>query len=594
MIHGNVQGIRASLLEEMDALYTLELDEDMFAPPELVERMVRYSALLRREVSVYISRAGDVLDVTVGVLDVTVGVLDSVPLPEVRLRRSLQRLCGVRCLHTHPNSSPELSDVDLQALVSLKLDAMAAIGMQEDRATGMQAAFLGARVQGIPQPEETGIVAMSQIPQEAWMHRIEESDRLLADTAQELPENRPERAMLVGIESMASLEELRSLAETAGAEVAGVCLQRREKPDNATYIGSGKAEDLSLDIQGLRCDMVIVDDELSGAQIRNLENLCGVKVIDRTTLILDIFAQRAQSRAGKLQVEMAQLSYQLPRLIGEGVSLSRLGGGIGTRGPGETKLEISRRRIRRRLNDLRAEVEELSRQRAVQRTRRKKSELPVVALVGYTNTGKSSLLNRLSGADVLAKDMLFATLDPVMRRVELPEGGAFLLVDTVGFIRKLPHTLVDAFRSTLEEVVQADLLLMVSDASEEALDQQRQVVCSVLSDLGAGEKPCIDVLNKTDCAREDAMLPGAVRVSARTGEGMDALLQEIARRLFASQRTVRLRIPYTNGSLLSWLHDNATVLEEAYEADATHVTVRLDRARLDRIAAEPGTEVLAP
>lgn len=400
--------------------------------------------------------------------------------------------------------------------------------------------------------------------------------------------------MLVGIESMASLEELRSLAETAGAEVAGVCLQRREKPDNATYIGSGKAEDLSLDIQGLRCDMVIVDDELSGAQIRNLENLCGVKVIDRTTLILDIFAQRAQSRAGKLQVEMAQLSYQLPRLIGEGVSLSRLGGGIGTRGPGETKLEISRRRIRRRLNDLRAEVEELSRQRAVQRTRRKKSELPVVALVGYTNTGKSSLLNRLSGADVLAKDMLFATLDPVMRRVELPEGGAFLLVDTVGFIRKLPHTLVDAFRSTLEEVVQADLLLMVSDASEEALDQQRQVVCSVLSDLGAGEKPCIDVLNKTDCAREDAMLPGAVRVSARTGEGMDALLQEIARRLFASQRTVRLRIPYTNGSLLSWLHDNATVLEEAYEADATHVTVRLDRARLDRIAAEPGTEVLAP
>lgn len=587
MIHGNVQGIRASLLEEMDALYTLELDEDMFAPPELVERMVRYSALLRREVSVYISRAGDVLDVTVG-------VLDSVPLPEVRLRRSLQRLCGVRCLHTHPNSSPELSDVDLQALVSLKLDAMAAIGMQEDRATGMQAAFLGARVQGIPQPEETGIVAMSQIPQEAWMHRIEESDRLLADTAQELPENRPERAMLVGIESMASLEELRSLAETAGAEVAGVCLQRREKPDNATYIGSGKAEDLSLDIQGLRCDMVIVDDELSGAQIRNLENLCGVKVIDRTTLILDIFAQRAQSRAGKLQVEMAQLSYQLPRLIGEGVSLSRLGGGIGTRGPGETKLEISRRRIRRRLNDLRAEVEELSRQRAVQRTRRKKSELPVVALVGYTNTGKSSLLNRLSGADVLAKDMLFATLDPVMRRVELPEGGAFLLVDTVGFIRKLPHTLVDAFRSTLEEVVQADLLLMVSDASEEALDQQRQVVCSVLSDLGAGEKPCIDVLNKTDCAREDAMLPGAVRVSARTGEGMDALLQEIARRLFASQRTVRLRIPYTNGSLLSWLHDNATVLEEAYEADATHVTVRLDRARLDRIEAEPGTEVLAP
>lgn len=587
MIHGNVQGIRASLLEEMDALYTLELDEDMFAPPELVERMVRYSALLRREVSVYISRAGDVLDVTVG-------VLDSVPLPEVRLRRSLQRLCGVRCLHTHPNSSPELSDVDLQALVSLKLDAMAAIGMQEDRATGMQAAFLGARVQGIPQPEETGIVAMSQIPQEAWMHRIEESDRLLADTAQELPENRPERAMLVGIESMASLEELRSLAETAGAEVAGrlpaaprKAGQRhlyRQRQGGGPFAGhSGPS--LRHGDCGRRTQRRA--DSQSGESLRRQGHRQNHADSGYFRPARPVACGKTAGGDGAAELSAAAADWRRRVAVAPG-------GGIGTRGPGETKLEISRRRIRRRLNDLRAEVEELSRQRAVQRTRRKKSELPVVALVGYTNTGKSSLLNRLSGADVLAKDMLFATLDPVMRRVELPEGGAFLLVDTVGFIRKLPHTLVDAFRSTLEEVVQADLLLMVSDASEEALDQQRQVVCSVLSDLGAGEKPCIDVLNKTDCAREDAMLPGAVRVSARTGEGMDALLQEIARRLFASQRTVRLRIPYTNGSLLSWLHDNATVLEEAYEADATHVTVRLDRARLDRIAAEPGTEVLAP
>lgn len=588
MIHGNIEGIRASLLEEMDALYTMELEEDLFAPPELIRLLSVYTGQIRREISVYLSRGGDILDVTVG-------SVDSVPLAEMHMRRNLQRLAGVRCIHTHPGGAPELSDVDIQALITLKLDAMAAIGVLDGRATGIQAAFLGERVQGAPTPILTGVIAIRQIPQTAWMQQIEDSDRLLAKAAFDEPgTERPERALLVGVDSMESLEELRSLAETAGAVVVDMVLQKREKPDKGTYVGTGKARELALDTQGQDCDLVIVDDELTGAQIRNLEAIIGTKIIDRTTLILDIFAQRAQSRAGKLQVEMAQLSYQLPRLIGEGVFMSRLGAGIGTRGPGETKLEIGRRRIRKRLADLRAEVAELSRQRGVQRARREKNEQPVVALVGYTNTGKSSLLNLLSGADVMAADMLFATLDPVTRRVELPEGGAFLLVDTVGFIRKLPHALVDAFRSTLEEALLADLLVIVSDASSPDMQMQHDVVLQVLAELGAGNKPVIDVLNKID--KVDAVPPllGAIDISVKEKQGIDQLMQTIESKLMASQRTVRLLIPYAKGTLLSLLHDQATVLTETYEAEGTCVTVRLEQAKLDKALSVLGTSALRP
>ena len=371
-----------------------------------------------------------------------------------------------------------------------------------------------------------------------------------------------------------------------------VTLQKRDKPENATYVGLGKAQSIALDVQGENCDMIIVDDELTGVQTRNLEEIVGVKVIDRTTLILDIFTQRAKTREGKLQVEMAQLSYQLPRLIGEGVSLSRLGGGIGTRGPGATKLEISRRRIRKRLSDLRREIDDLANQRTVQRKRRQKNAVPVVALVGYTNTGKSTLLNALSDAGVPAEDKLFMTLDPVMRRVTLPSGGEFLLVDTVGFIRKLPHTLVDAFRSTLEEATLADLLLVVSDASNDDFMQQREVVMGVLGELGAGDKPMIDVLNKIDKLEDVPNVPGAVRISAAQGAGLDTLLEKIGKTVFAAQETATLMIPYAKGGVLSDLHAGATVLEEQYEAEGTRVTVRLERAKLDRALSILGKEAL--
>ena len=337
-------------------------------------------------------------------------------------------------------------------------------------------------------------------------------------------------------------------------------------------------------VQSADIDLVIMDDELTGAQVRNLEELIGCRVIDRTTLILDIFAQRASSREGKLQVELAQMKYQLPRLSGLGVALSRLGGGIGTRGPGETKLEMDRRRIRRRITDISRELEEVRRQRTLRRARRVRNEVPVAAIVGYTNAGKSSLLNLLSGADVLAEDKLFATLDPVTRRITLPCGMDCLLVDTVGFISKLPHELVNAFRSTLEEAMHADLLLIVQDVSDENFDEQQRVVMQVLSDLDAGDKPMLHVYNKHDLApnvasdREDVIL-----FSARTGEGVPELLGAIQAQLRRAHRELDLVIPYAKGEVVSYLHKYGTVESEDYTADGTHIVALVDPVTEERV-----------
>ena len=371
-------------------------------------------------------------------------------------------------------------------------------------------------------------------------------------------------------------------------------LQRKSKPDTATYLGSGKADELSLECQAREADLVIFDDELTGVQMHNLEQILrGVKVLDRTALILDIFAQRAQSREGRLQVELAQMAYQLPRLIGKGVAMSRLGGGIGTRGPGETRLEMDRRRIRKRMGDLRREIDALGSQRSLRRARREKNKVPVVALVGYTNAGKSTLLNALSGAGVLAEDKLFATLDPVIRTVKLPTGGEFLLVDTVGFIRKLPHTLVDAFQSTIEEALLADVLLIVSDGASDELLHQHDVVLEVLSSLGAADKPRIDVVNKIDRMQMPPQWPGAIQISAKTGEGLDNLLAAIGRQLRGIARPARVTIPYAQGGLLSTLHEEANVLSETYEDTGVCVEAMLDEQTAGRIAARLGSDALS-
>lgn len=586
MIYGNKEGIRDSLLKQMETLYDLDLSGEIFAPPELLEVLAVFTTAIHREISLYISRSG-------AILDITIGNLGSVELKDMRLRRNARRLSMVRCIHTHPGGNPQLSDVDLSSLRSMRFDAMAAVGVLDGKATGMQAAFLGEYVGGVNQIKLTDILSVNKLPQRALMDAIERADHEVLLGFQPDTEEEKERAYLVGLDSEKSLEELGRLADTAGAVVVGSMLQKKSKPDTATYLGSGKAEELSLDCQAKDADIVIFDDELSGVQMRNLEEILrGTKVLDRTALILDIFAQRAQSREGRLQVELAQMSYQLPRLTGHGVSMSRLGGGIGTRGPGETRLEMDRRRIRKRMGDLRHEIDEMSGQRNLRRSRREKNKVPVVALVGYTNAGKSTLLNTLSGAGVLAEDKLFATLDPVVRTVRFPSGGEFLLVDTVGFISKLPHALVDAFRSTLEEALLADILLIVSDGASEDMLHQHDVVLKVLHSLGAGDKPKIDVINKVDLLKELPKWPGAIPVSAQNGDGLENLLEEIKRQLRGIQKHIRLQIPYQMGGLLSMLHDSALVLKEEYGDCGICMEAMADDEVLGRLAAKLGENAI--
>ena len=403
------------------------------------------------------------------------------------------------------------------------------------------------------------------------------------------------RAILVGLEIGAdisySMEELDGLAEAAGATVLGRMIQSMEKPNTATMIGKGKVEELAQMAQAMEADLIIFNDELSGMQLRNLEEATGVRVIDRTILILDIFAARATSREGKLQVELAQLKYRLPRLTGFGRSLSRLGGGIGTRGPGEKKLETDRRHIERRMYDIREELRQLKSTRGTQRARRQKSSVPVVALVGYTNAGKSAIMNRILAMtgreekNVFEEDMLFATLDVQQRGVDLQNGRRFVLIDTVGFVSKLPHSLIEAFKATLEEVVYADLLLHVVDASYENHDFHIAVTERVLKELGAGGKDKIMVFNKCDLPHEQIIMePGTenIELSARTGQGMDQLLEAIEDKLFSGRIKARLLIPFSRGEIASYLCEEADVAVMDYRPEGTYFELSLKEADYQR------------
>ncbi len=378
-----------------------------------------------------------------------------------------------------------------------------------------------------------------------------------------------------------SMAELGELVKTAGGEVVCEVVQNKNDLVSGTYMGEGKLLEIAEMIPRLEIDAVVFDDELSGVQTRNIADMLGVKVIDRSMLILDIFAMRAKSGEGKLQVELAQLKYRLPRLRGLGEAMSRTGAGIGTRGPGETKLESDRRHIRRRINALEVELKELEKHRELLRHRRKKDGVITAALVGYTNAGKSTLLNALTDADVFAEDKLFATLDPTSRQLELKDGRKILLVDTVGFIRKLPHHLVEAFKSTLEEAAVADVLLHVIDASNEQYFDHIKVVQSVLGDIGAGGKPIAAVFNKCDKIDEKAVLKAdghdkEVKICAKTGEGFKELLNALSDLAPGKKKEMELLIPYTAGALLSELHSNQKVLSEEYTETGVHVRLLCD------------------
>ncbi len=388
-------------------------------------------------------------------------------------------------------------------------------------------------------------------------------------------EEKTTKALLVCVDTgaydaEASMDELCELVKSAGAEPELTLVQKLSRPESGTYVGTGKLEETAEICREREIDLIVADSELSPTQIKNIEKATGVRVIDRTTLILDIFALRARSKEGKLQVELAQLKYTLPRLTGKGVEMSRLGGGIGTRGPGETKLETDRRHIHRRMETLKSELAELERHRSMLRRRREKDGVITCAIVGYTNAGKSTLMNTLTDAGVLAQDKLFATLDPTSRALKLPGGVSVMLIDTVGLVRRLPHHLVEAFRSTLEEAAQSDIIINLCDASSDEAGIHLEVTRDLLDSLGCGDTPVITVLNKCDLLDGSLLeqrFEGCVKISAKTGEGIDRLLAAIEENLPVRMRRVRLLVPFARASLVSEIRSSGTLQSEEYTAE---------------------------
>lgn len=404
-------------------------------------------------------------------------------------------------------------------------------------------------------------------------------------------EIKTEKAILAAVftgdkDDEASLEELRELSFTAGAEVIAVVTQNRQTPDNALYIGLGKLNEIKQLIETQEADLLIFDGELTPIQLRNLEKQTNIRVIDRTMLILDIFAMRAKSNEGKLQVELAQLQYMLPRLIGRGNDLSRLGGGIGTRGPGESKLESDKRHIRRRIDSLKRQLMEVQHRRESMRKRRKKNGIPVIALVGYTNAGKSTLMNTLTNAGVLAEDKLFATLDPTARALNLPDGRKVILIDTVGFIRRLPHNLIDAFKSTLEEAAQADVILNICDGSSEQAVEHLKVTQQLLEDLGCKDKPIINIINKCDLINNFDDIPvigKVVYISALEGKGIDKVLNAIASALTPTQIKVNMILPFDKSGYTAKIRENGVIFDEKYTDKGIELSGLIDISLADKL-----------
>ena len=398
-----------------------------------------------------------------------------------------------------------------------------------------------------------------------------------------------EKALLVSVDTgefdaEVSIDELEELAHTAGAEVLGKLIQKRERPEAATFVGAGKLAEIIAFCSAQDVDLLIFDSELTPSQQRNLEKLTGVRVIDRTMLILDIFAARARTGEGKLQVELAQLKYSLPRLAGQGQSLSRLGGGIGTRGPGESKLESDRRHINRRIQKLEEQLHELEKRRDLLRRRRRKDGVQTVAIVGYTNAGKSTLMNALTKAGVLAEDKLFATLDPTSRALTLPDGRKVMLVDTVGLIRRLPHKLVEAFKSTLEEAAQASVILNVCDASDEHCSEHLEVTKKLLDELGCASTPVVSVMNKCDLVGNIYSMPTfgkTVLISALCERGFEELLAAIQKELPQTRKTASLLIPFKNGAAAARIRDEGVVHEEEYREDGLFMRATVEMSLLD-------------
>ncbi|WP_426351178.1 GTPase HflX [Alloiococcus sp. CFN-8] len=584
MITGNINGIKKTILDRLEGLYDLVIDNDMYFSRELVEVLNTITALINKELCVVINRRGKITGVSVG-------KISSAEIPAIDA--SGRRLSGFRVIHTHPSGDSKLSSMDISALMNLKLDAIAAIGVNEDiSSVKINIGLCDIHNNSLTYKELNGL-SLEKALNLNFMEAVTYIDKSLGalkeDTEQE------ERAILVGTDSEESLEELAGLAEACNVLPVHSVLQRKNKVNSAYYAGQGKIEEIAHLRQLQNANVVIFDDELSGSQVRNLEEALSCKVIDRTTLILDIFARRAKSKESILQVELAMLSHKLPRLRDANANLSRikggvgLKGGVGSRGPGEKKLETDRRHIETRIEEIKNELRRTIEQRAVQKTRRTKGNISNVAIVGYTNAGKSTLRNKLcslsssntiSKEGVLEADMLFATLDTTVRAIVLEDSRRIALSDTVGFISKLPHDLVEAFKSTLEEVIDADLLLHVVDASNEEAIKQIQSVNAVLSELNAVDKNTIILLNKIDKASDEnlkevrSFLQGQrlIEISAVKGINLQEVLTTIGEEIPIKLTHKEFILPYDEQKLISMIHENSKVIKEDYIEEGVHIS----------------------
>jgi GTP-binding protein HflX len=570
-------GVKKTIIKRLDSLKGEIIDNTLIVSSEVLNTICYITGETNREVALFINRKGEIIDTVIG-------DYSTAELSQYTERRSEDSLSGIRCIHTHPNGVSMLSDMDTSALKALKLDLIVGIGVKHGIPNDAHFAYLASKNSNysIISKGPYSIEDFLNINAQDLINNIEEDFKDNRDATYNLSQDN-ERAILVGISRIDELDELSELLNTAGGIEVGRIAQSRPSIDNAYLIGKGKLRELKMEVQKKEANLVVFDEELSGAQIRNLEREIWVRVIDRTQLILDIFAKRASSKEGKLQVELAQLKYLMPRLIGFGVEMSRTGGGIGTRGPGEKKLEIDRRRIRERVRELEKDVEEIKKHRDLIRLNRSHNTFQV-CLVGYTNAGKSTLLNALSDSQVYVDDKLFATLDPTVRKVTLKSGQEIVISDTVGFINKLPHDLVVAFKSTLEEVTYADLLIHVVDGSNPNYEEQIDVVNKVLSDLGADGKPTILAVNKIDRSMPVGSIyspelrtsPDLVFISAKNNLNLDMLLEKIEYYVNINKRVYELLIPYAEGSLLAYLHENGKVLEEEYRETGVYIKGEFD------------------
>lgn len=595
MIYGDIEGIRSHFLNELEQIYEMKFPKDELFSEAIISKMNQITLLLNREISVALDRKGNVRYVCVG-------DSSSVDIPLIDIKE--KRLSGIRIIHTHPNGISRLSALDTSALLRLKLDCIAAIAVNEGEEPEITLGFCDI-VNGIFGYEMVENLTVNEVINYNFIDRIVMVEKELQ--LNEIEEETFERAVVVGSDTEESLEELSELAAACGVRVVSDVFQKRSKIDPVYYVGSGKVKEIAMLAQAVRANVVIFDDELSGSQVRNLEEAVGLKIIDRTTLILDIFATRAKTKEAKIQVELAQLKYRLPRLTGLGIVLSRTGGGIGTRGPGEKKLETDRRHIKEQIYDLKRELDKIQKVREVQREKRSKDNIPKVSLVGYTNVGKSTLRNKLcdvalpkegiSKEKVFEADMLFATLDTTTRALSLRDNRIITLTDTVGFVRKLPHDLVEAFKSTLEEVIFSDLLIHVVDCSSVEVKEQIEAVENVLTELDAYKLPKIMALNKIDKVEREYLdtlkqeyinkddYLEVIEISAVNGVNLDLLLDTIAGNLPEKLKKIQLLIPYSDSSAAAFLHRNANIITEEYRDEGVYIEAQADEEVINKSRA---------